>query len=167
MTIPISLVPSGVYRNIPDGYAGAVSFAENIKAHRQRLGMNQIQFAAHLGKTQSAVSKWETGGGPPTARDLRDIAGMLGTTVDAIMSGEPMSTQRTIDPTPELPPREKRLLRLYRSLPEDLQHQALGVLASLARLGRRPRASAPTARSGDSPATTERKGHGRRQAAKG
>lgn len=55
---------------------GAIS--AEISMRRQALGMNQQQFAEHMGVTQSMVSKWESGEANFTLKTLVEIAVKLG-----------------------------------------------------------------------------------------
>jgi len=57
-----------------------VSFAEDIRKERERLGYTQTQFAKLLGVTRSAVARWESGERKPTGRQIPlglDLAAML------------------------------------------------------------------------------------------
>lgn len=51
--------------------------AELIRAARQRAGLSQGRFAALLGVTQSAVSRWESGSRPVSAELAASLAAGL------------------------------------------------------------------------------------------
>ena len=59
-----------------------------ISEGRRRAGLTQGDFAAALGVSPQAVSKWETGAGYPDIALLPEIARLLGITVDALFRGE-------------------------------------------------------------------------------
>ena len=62
---------------------------EHIKRARQRLGMNQTQFAQALGAQagQAQVSKWETGKVVATPESIEAIAALIDMTPDTFMDG--------------------------------------------------------------------------------
>jgi len=158
---PISSVTAGIYRTIPGGYAQPVPFADNIRSARLRLQLNQTEFGKQLGKGQSAVSKWERGLAVPSTTELREIAGRLGTTADALMEGEPTPTASTIAPTP-LTALERRALKLFRLASDKGQAEGVRLLASVARaFPRRPGPKSDEQR-GRTGRVTERRGHGTR-----
>lgn len=49
-----------------------------IELRRKELGMNQKQFAAHMGVSQAMVSKWESGEYNFTINTLNEICAKLG-----------------------------------------------------------------------------------------
>ena len=53
---------------------------------RQERGLSQRDLAHRLGVSGAAVAQWETGGGPKRDR-LAAIAGALGVTVEALVTG--------------------------------------------------------------------------------
>lgn len=59
---------------------------DRIRAARLATGKSQLQVAAALGINQQAVSKWERGTCSPSARRLADLAALLDTTVDALLT---------------------------------------------------------------------------------
>ena len=56
-----------------------------IKARREEQGLTQTYLAEKLGIDKSAVSKWENGVANPRADKLRELAGLLGGTVDELL----------------------------------------------------------------------------------
>lgn len=61
--------------------------AEKRKEHR----LTQMQLAEKLGITDRAVSKWETGKSLPDASIMLELCGLLGITVNDLLSGEAVS----------------------------------------------------------------------------
>ena len=62
-------------------------FATNLRNLRLEKGMTQEQSAEKLGVSAQSVSRWETGQLLPDTATLPDLAQILGTTVDAILTG--------------------------------------------------------------------------------
>lgn len=54
------------------------TFAEIVKATRERLGLSQTAFGARLDVKQAAVSAWETGDAHPTSLALKGFAVLSG-----------------------------------------------------------------------------------------
>ncbi|MGN0985736.1 MAG: helix-turn-helix domain-containing protein [Candidatus Enterenecus sp.] len=55
---------------------------------RRARGLTQEEVAEKLGVSSQAVSKWENDQSCPDIMSLPALAGLLGTTVDALLSGE-------------------------------------------------------------------------------
>lgn len=66
-----------------------------IAQRRKEKGLTQSRLAAHLGVTDKAVSRWETGRGFPDVSTLPALAEALGVTVAELVNGE------TAEPTQE------------------------------------------------------------------
>ncbi len=64
-----------------------VSFADNLRAARARLKLNQTDLGRQVGIGQGAVTKWETGKSTPTVDQLLVIAHALGTTAADLLAG--------------------------------------------------------------------------------
>ena len=62
--------------------------AEMIKKYREDNNLTQQDFAEQLNVSRQAVSKWETGSSYPNYEILKDIAKLLNTTVDNLLSKE-------------------------------------------------------------------------------
>lgn len=56
-----------------------------IKIARLRAGITQSDLAKQLGVTNGTVSQWEQGITHPSARRLKPLAEILGTTVDELL----------------------------------------------------------------------------------
>lgn len=62
--------------------------AENIARLRKKAGMTQADLAEKINYTDKAVSKWERGESLPDIIVLKEIADLLGVTVDTLISEE-------------------------------------------------------------------------------
>ena len=78
------------------------TIGKRIAARRKEKGYTQEEIAERLGITAQAVSKWENDTSCPDISLLPALAEMLGTTVDALLSGKTSDTLRV------LPPEERR-----------------------------------------------------------
>lgn len=67
-----------------------MSLAEKIKTLRLKKGLSQLQLAQALGVSRQAEAKWENGTTAPDILKIKDLAALLGTTADALLSEEPM-----------------------------------------------------------------------------
>ena len=63
------------------------TFADNLRFLREKFGMTQKTLAEALGFSEKSVSKWETGGGLPTAECLVEMSRLFGTTLDELLFG--------------------------------------------------------------------------------
>lgn len=59
-----------------------------IAACRREKDLTQVQLAEKLGITDRAVSKWETGKSLPDSSIMLELSGILGITVNELLSGE-------------------------------------------------------------------------------
>lgn len=57
-------------------------FGAKLRAARLKIDMDQGEFAADIGMSQSTVSRWEKGHGLPRARMLYHLAKWMGISVD-------------------------------------------------------------------------------------
>ncbi|MCF0111893.1 MAG: helix-turn-helix domain-containing protein [Erysipelotrichaceae bacterium] len=64
-----------------------VKVGQYIRERRKELGLTQQNVADHLGISFQAVSRWETGDGYPEVTVLLQLADILQTTTDKILSG--------------------------------------------------------------------------------
>ena len=83
-----------------------------IAAKRKEQKMTQVQLAEKLGITNRAVSKWETGKSLPDASVMLDLCGLLGITVNDLLSGEVVSMEKYDNAT------EKNLLEMVKQKEE-------------------------------------------------
>ena len=65
-----------------------VKIGKFIAQCRKNVNLTQMQLAEKLGITDRAVSKWETGKSLPDSSIMLELCGMLGITVNDLLSGE-------------------------------------------------------------------------------
>ena len=65
-------------------------FGENVRMLRQAKGLTQQSLADKLYVTRQAVSRWEGGTRYPDLMTAKKLAEALGSTMDALLSGEDM-----------------------------------------------------------------------------
>jgi transcriptional regulator with XRE-family HTH domain len=56
---------------------------QQIRALREGLGLSQAEFAARLGVTKQAVSRWETGLSEPSVAHLVKLVNVTGARLDS------------------------------------------------------------------------------------
>lgn len=74
------------------------TIGKRIAARRKEKGYTQEEIAERLGITAQAVSKWENDTSCPDISLLPALAELLGTTVDALLSGKLPDTLRIVPP---------------------------------------------------------------------
>lgn len=77
----------------------AKDFGEHIAKNRKRVGMTQEVFAAKLGITPQAVSKWENGIGYPDVALFESIAEVLGVSIESLFTQTESETSSRIPKT--------------------------------------------------------------------
>ena len=65
-----------------------IKIGKFISECRKKNGLTQLQLAEKLGVTDRAVSKWENGRSIPDSSIMLDLCGILGITVNDLLSGE-------------------------------------------------------------------------------
>ena len=65
-----------------------VKIGKFIAECRKKANLTQMQLAEKLGITDRAISKWETGKSLPDSSIMLELCGMLGITVNDLLSGE-------------------------------------------------------------------------------
>ena len=70
-----------------------VKIGKFIADCRKRANLTQMQLAEKLGITDRAVSKWETCKALPDSSIMLDLCGLLGITVNDLLSGEVISVE--------------------------------------------------------------------------
>lgn len=105
------------------------TIGKRIAARRKEKGCTQEEIAGRLGISAQAVSKWENDTSCPDISLLPALAELLGTTVDALLSGKSPDTLRI------LPPEERR----------SIDEMTLRILVDTADDKDRVRVSIPTA----------------------
>ena len=68
-----------------------VKIGKFIADCRKKANLTQLQLAEKLGITDRAISKWETGKSLPDSSIMLELCGMLGITVNDLLSGEVMT----------------------------------------------------------------------------
>ena len=109
------------------------TLSENIARLRKAKGYTQEELAGKLNISPQAVSKWENDTSCPDISLLPALAEMLGTTVDALLSGKTSDTLRV------LPPEERRsidemTLRILVDTAEDNDRVRVSVPMALVRV---------------------------------
>lgn len=64
-----------------------ILFAENLKGHRERLGITQAELADKLGFSAKSISKWENKRGLPTVEALAELAQLFGLSTEELLFG--------------------------------------------------------------------------------
>ena len=64
-----------------------IRFADNLRAARARLKLNQTALGRQIGIGQGAITKWETGKSSPTVDQLLILADALGATAADLLAG--------------------------------------------------------------------------------
>ena len=64
-----------------------------IASLRKQNGLTQMQLSEKLGITDKAISKWERGIAMPDTSIMLDLCGILGITVNELLSGEKISME--------------------------------------------------------------------------
>lgn len=95
---------------------------ERLKEERERLGLNQTDFAALAQATRKALFNWETGTAAPNAIALAEWAA-VGLDVLYVVTGE-----RDFVPPPSLTAEEQTMLDYFRDASKEVRRAALGAL---------------------------------------
>ena len=74
-----------------------MSLSKNIKIKRKELKLSQEYIAEQLGVSRQAVSKWETGQSEPTAKNLRELAGLFGISLSELVEPEKADKEKMIE----------------------------------------------------------------------
>ena len=89
-----------------------MTIGKRIGLLRRQKGLTQEELANHMGVSPQAVSKWENDQPCPDISALPKLAGLLGVTVDALLSGkEEQPAVRLLPPEQRKDPRDM-LLRI-------------------------------------------------------
>lgn len=95
-----------------------MSLGQNIRIHREKLGLSQIELAKKLGyKDRSTIAKIENDVNDLTQSKIYAIAQVLETTPAALMGWEEPARGETGG----LSDAEMEVIRLFRQLPPDAQ----------------------------------------------
>ena len=115
-----------------------MSIGERIRAARERRKMTQVQLAAAVGVSDTAVVLWESKVNKReiTRKNLQKVAEVLGVQVSELLGEEERYTL-TVRPTTAMisvTSAEKTLLDLFRGFPESLQLLQLAQFVECAKL---------------------------------
>ena len=106
-----------------------IKIGKFIAAKRKERNLTQEKLAEKLGITDRAVSKWETGKSLPDASIMLELCGLLGITVNDLLSGEEVTMEKINEKT------EKNLIEMVRQKEEAdrrlLRMEVVIVLLSL------------------------------------
>ncbi len=97
-----------------------VKIGKFIAECRKKANLTQMQLAEKLGITDRAVSKWETGKAMPDSSVMLELCGILGITVNDLLSGEVVSMdnynkemeKKLLEMIKEKEEADRRLLRI-------------------------------------------------------
>ena len=65
-----------------------LAFGKNLKERRKKCGFKQAEFAAMIGYSPKAVSKWERGQGYPDVGVLPALSELFGVAVERLLTGQ-------------------------------------------------------------------------------
>ena len=80
-----------------------MTIGKRIGLLRRQKGLTQEELASHMGVSPQAVSKWENDQTCPDISALPKLAGLLGVSVDELLSGK-----QELAPVRVLPPEERK-----------------------------------------------------------
>jgi transcriptional regulator with XRE-family HTH domain len=95
------------------------SIGSRIKALRAKANMTQAELAEKLNLTDKAVSKWESGEGAPNIEALADLASLLGTTTDYLLTGKNANEPKAKEAKPAVARTEEENLGILVSTIQD------------------------------------------------
>ena len=105
-----------------------MSFKENLKSELEYQGLQVKELAAKSGISRNTLANYLTGHNSlPTADNAVKIAQSLGVSVEYLMTGD-SSTKSLID---SLPPKYRKLLKVFQALDETDQEAVLHLISIL------------------------------------
>ena len=105
-----------------------MSFKENLKSELEYQGLQVKELAAKCGISRNTLANYLTGHNSlPTADNAVKIAQSLGVSVEYLMIGD-SSTKSLID---SLPPKYRKLLKVFQALDETDQEAVLHLISIL------------------------------------
>ena len=127
----------------------ALTIGRRIRQLRAERGMTLEQLAAFIDRAPSQVSMIETGKREPKLTQLQSIARALGTTIDALLEGEPLDERSTMEIALERAMKGQTFqalgispFRIAKSVPSEALTAMLALHAEIERL-RDERAATP------------------------
>ncbi len=80
-----------------------IHFDKMVNYYRKQNGWTMKELAEKIGKTESAISKWESGISSPKIKDINILSNVLGVDTDSLIFGAlPNSESKIISETIEL-----------------------------------------------------------------
>lgn len=99
------------------------AFGARIRALRRGCGMTQQAVADRLQIHRTTYTKYEIGCVTPDQQGLVRLAEIFGVTVDRLLGRDEIIVADGTDSTPELTPRERILLQMFRQLTDAQQRE--------------------------------------------
>lgn len=87
-----------------------LSFGERLKLAREGAGLTQVQLARALGVAQNQISIWEKGPTGPKRDRLPAIVGLVGGTIEWLLTGKGVAPHPASKTPPALPVTEEERL---------------------------------------------------------
>ncbi|MBB5887718.1 helix-turn-helix domain-containing protein [Lactovum miscens] len=63
-------------------------FDRNVKFYREKAGLTQKELGLKMGKSESAISKWESGINSPKLEEIEQLAKVLDVEMDTLVYGK-------------------------------------------------------------------------------
>jgi transcriptional regulator with XRE-family HTH domain len=136
---------------------------KRVRERLRELKVNQSQLARFLHRSQGWLNKYISGTGHATIDDLTGMAVYLGVSLDQLIGDAPLPVG--VDRPEPLTADERRLLRVWRRVPGDLQPAAFDLLELFARRTRLARALGSPERTASAPPEKARADQPRRRRA--
>lgn len=101
-----------------------------LRAARERLGLQQIELAAHLGIARSAIGEYERGAKTPRYDVLKRLCRKLGVSADWLLGLDPQAPAAPRQPSGDVPSSAEDILADFgappglRDLADSKSHQA-------------------------------------------
>lgn len=101
-----------------------MSISDRLKEERERIGLNQADFAARGGASKHSQLDWEKGRATPNCAFMEAVA-ELGVDVRYVITG-----RRDYTPPPPLSVDDQRVLQLFKLASPGVRRAALALLAT-------------------------------------
>ena len=99
---------------------------------RREHGLSQKELAERLRVSRQAVSRWEQGTAVPSIDNLKLLSELYGVSMDELLRGGPLETERQPDAAPDGPSPAEEAVRRERRRGTRWKRAALGALLALA-----------------------------------
>lgn len=111
-------------------------FAKNLAYYVKRSGKDQRVIAEDIGVAPSTFNEWIKGKKYPRIDKIEILANYFGILKSSLI--EDTNEEKESPSKPELTEGEKKILELFRRIPEERQGYALEVLETLLKMQQRP-----------------------------